>query len=142
MNDITKVLIINAQPERVFKAISDTDELTQWFPDVAYMEPKVNGRVNFKFLKKRADNLIDKDYLMEGKITEFEENKKLSYSWTHPDIPEFPETLVSWLLEPTETGMTQVTVNHTGFDDKKTANMYNEGWSWFTGRLSIFARDK
>ena len=31
--DIEKNIVINASPEVVFKAITDQDELTNWFPD-------------------------------------------------------------------------------------------------------------
>ena len=37
--------------------------------------------------------------------------------------------------------MTKIALTHTGFTDENTMKLYNEGWSWFTGRLSIFARD-
>ena len=84
--------------------------------------------------------MIDRDYHVEGKIMELIPNKKLIHTWMHPDIPEFPETIVTWILE--EIGnMTKITLTHTGFTDENTTKLYNEGWSWFTGRLSIFARD-
>ena len=140
--EIKKELVVKAPPARVYKAIIDPEQLTQWFPDIASLEPKIGGKVSFRFLQSKADNLIDKDYTMEGKVVELEENKKLVYTWKHPDIPDFPQTRVSWVLEETLEGMTKVTITHTGFSDESTMKSYNEGWSWFSGRLSIFATAK
>lgn len=57
MNDLTieREIIIYASIEKVFGAITNADQLTQWFPDVAILEPKEGGDVMFTFLKK---NLI------------------------------------------------------------------------------------
>ena len=37
--EIKKSIVIDASPEVVFKAISDPNELTNWFPDQAILEP-------------------------------------------------------------------------------------------------------
>ena len=66
---------------------------------------------------------------MKGEVVELEENKKLVYTWNHPDNPEIPQTRVSWILEETGEGMTKVTITHTGFSDESTMKPYNEGWS-------------
>ena len=51
MVEIEKTMIINASPEIVFKAITDPDELTNWFPDQAILEPRVGGKMKFSFFK-------------------------------------------------------------------------------------------
>jgi hypothetical protein len=45
---------------------------------------------------------MDRDYIVEGSIIEFIPNKKISYTWQNKDIPEFPETIVSWKREEIE----------------------------------------
>jgi uncharacterized protein YndB with AHSA1/START domain len=42
--EIKKSIVIDATPEVVFKAITDPNELTHWFPDQAILEPKVGGK--------------------------------------------------------------------------------------------------
>jgi uncharacterized protein YndB with AHSA1/START domain len=42
---IEKNIVIYASPEVVFKAITDQEELTNWFPDQAILEPKLGGKV-------------------------------------------------------------------------------------------------
>jgi uncharacterized protein YndB with AHSA1/START domain len=39
--EIGKSNIIDASPKVVFKAITDSDELTKWLPDQAILEPKI-----------------------------------------------------------------------------------------------------
>ena len=38
------VIVIDAAPEVVLKAITDNDELTKWFSGNAILEPKVGDR--------------------------------------------------------------------------------------------------
>jgi uncharacterized protein YndB with AHSA1/START domain len=45
-------------------------------------------------------------------------NKELSYTWKHKDIPDFPETIVSWQLERLDENKTKLSLTHTGFTDK------------------------
>ena len=56
--EIKKELIIKLTPSKVFKAITDPQQLTQWFPDVASIEPRVGGKISFKFSKSDIDNII------------------------------------------------------------------------------------
>ena len=46
---IEKNIVIDASPEVIFKAITDQEELTNWFPDQAIMEAKLGGKVKFLF---------------------------------------------------------------------------------------------
>jgi uncharacterized protein YndB with AHSA1/START domain len=43
--EIKKTIVIDASPEVVFKAITDPNELTNWFPDQAILEPRVGGKM-------------------------------------------------------------------------------------------------
>ena len=108
--EIKKEMTINASPARIYSAITDSKQLTQWFPDMASIEPKVGGKVSFKFLDLDANNQNNKDRILEGKIVELEKNKKLVYTWGHSATPESPLTQVTWILEEIETKKTRVTI--------------------------------
>jgi uncharacterized protein YndB with AHSA1/START domain len=41
---IEKNIVIDASPEVVSKAITNQDELTNWFPDQAILEAKLGGK--------------------------------------------------------------------------------------------------
>jgi uncharacterized protein YndB with AHSA1/START domain len=45
--EIMKTIIIEASTDTVFKAITEQEELTQWFPNQAILEPRVLGKVRF-----------------------------------------------------------------------------------------------
>ncbi len=126
LTEIRKTVVIDSKPETVFKAITDEKELTHWFPDQARLEPKVGGFVQLKFLEDGKEN-----HRVEGRVLEIVPGRKISYSWTNMSDPNFPKTVVTWILEPAGDG-TRVTLTHTGFDPKsKWFDMHSKGWSYF-----------
>jgi uncharacterized protein YndB with AHSA1/START domain len=137
--EIKKGIIINASPEVIFKAITDPNELTNWFPDQAILELKVGGKMKFGFHKnsKRGnqDHGRDKDYFHEGTIIEFIPNKKISYTWEDSYEPDFPRT---WELEEIENNKTNLKLLHTGFKADEKAKQYDEGWSHFLNELAKY----
>src|SRR5436190_18993493 len=94
-----KNIVIDASPEVVFKAITDQEELTNWFPDQAILEAKLGGKVKFSFHKDKEREYREFDFFPEGTIVEFIPNKKVSYTWQEPNTPDFPRTVVTWELE-------------------------------------------
>ncbi len=138
--EIKKEITINASAPRVFKAITDPKQLTKWFPDVESIEPRIGGKISFKFLD---DTGIQNDkQTLEGKIVELEENKKLSYMWGDSETPESPLTRITWILEEIDAKKTRVTITHTGFLDEVSMKPYNEQWDWLTESLNAFAESK
>ena len=136
--EIKKSIVIDASPEVVFKAITDPEELTHWFPDQAILEPKVGGKMRFSFYKNsESDQDHDRtmDYFPEGTIIEFIPNKKIAYTWEHSNIPDFPRTDVTWELERAENDKTTLKLSHTGFKADKTFKEHDEGWSHFLNEL-------
>src|SRR5712692_4274724 len=90
--EIRKSIVIDAPREVVFKAITDPNELTNWFPDNAVFDGRIGGKVRFTFNKERSKEL-DRDYSPEGTVKEFTPNKKVSYTWhlrTHQDFLKPP----------------------------------------------------
>ncbi|MFY9797474.1 MAG: SRPBCC domain-containing protein [Candidatus Nitrosopolaris sp.] len=114
---IKKSIVINASPEVVFKAITDQNELTNWFSDQAILETKVGGKMKFSFYKnsKRGNQECgrDRDYFHEGTISEFVLNKKISYTWEDSYEADFPRTVVTWELEKIENDKTNLKLLHT-----------------------------
>ncbi|WP_316504628.1 SRPBCC family protein [Nitrosopumilus sp.] len=136
--DIKKELVINASTSRVYDAITDMRQLSQWFPDVISIEPKVGGKVVFRS-PNSLSNISD---TIEGKIIKLEKNKKLTYTWFHPDVPNFPLMRVSWNLEQMEKNKTRVMIVHSGFVDDNTVNSYNKRWVRIIEHLDVFAVSK
>jgi uncharacterized protein YndB with AHSA1/START domain len=146
-NEIRKVIMIDAPSNVVFTAISDPAQLTEWFPDAAVLEPEVGGRFVFAFYKSsdRYGKKNDRDAKPEGRVIEFIPNRRLSYSWQHKNVPNFPETVVTWELEPLGKNKTRVTLTHSGFtggEEDKGIKEHNEGWDYFTARLVRYCEGK
>ncbi len=134
--EIRKTIIINALPEVVFNAITSPKELTNWFPDSAIFEGRIGGQVRFSFYKENSTKHS------EGTVKKFAPNKKISYTWQRRDIPEFPETTVTWELEEINLHKTKVELVHSGFtgleEGKLSSKEYDQGWSYFLGRLKDY----
>ena len=139
--EIRKSIIIDASPEVVFNAITDRNELTNWFPDNAIFDGRVGGKVRFTFKKERSKEL-DRDHSAEGTVKEFIPNKKVSYTWQFKDAPEFPETTATWELEETDTNKTRVELVNSGFTGKEEGKLssgsHDQGWTYFLGRLKRY----
>ena len=147
-NEIRKTIEIDASPEVVFKAISGPKELTDWFPDAVILEPKVGGNFKISFYKdsKKPRMKMDRDFINEGKVLEFVQNKKLAYTWQWKDMAGFPETVVTWELEKVSENKTRLTLIHSGFTGKEegpaSVNEHNEGWSFFLNELVSYCKNK
>ena len=132
--EIKKELVIDASPSRVYDAITDIKQLAKWFPDVVSLEPKIGGKIVFQF-QTDSSNISNE---IEGKIIKLEKDKCISYTWSHPDVPDFPLTTVTWYIEKLESNKTKVVIVHSGFVDEKTMSTYNKRWLWITEHLNSF----
>ena len=132
--EIKKELVIDVSPSRVYDAITDIKQLAKWFPDVVSLEPKIGGKIVFQF-QTDSSNISNE---IEGKIIKLEKDKCISYTWSHPDVPDFPLTTVTWYIEKLESNKTKVVIVHSGFVDEKTMSTYNKRWLWITEHLNSF----
>jgi uncharacterized protein YndB with AHSA1/START domain len=128
--EIRKTITIDARPEVVFKALTDERELTQWFPNQAVLEARVGGKMEFRFQRQETGEIDT----MQGKVLEIVPDKKLSYSWKGDLVPDFPDSVVTWTLEPVAGNRTQVTLVHSGLKGK-LAEEHDKGWTYYIGRL-------
>ena len=49
---IKKEIVTNTSIDKVYSDLIDPDLLTQWFPNIATIEPWVGGKVFFRFSKE------------------------------------------------------------------------------------------
>jgi uncharacterized protein YndB with AHSA1/START domain len=141
-NEIKKTIVVDAPPQAVFKALTDEQELTQWFPNQAKMEARVGGSVEFRFIRPDGEN-----HMLYGRVLEMIPDKKLSYTWNFAHRDQVQET-VTWTLEPVDGGSkTKVTLVHAGFQkpsqkDIESGYTYESGWAYFIGRLEELFKKK
>ena len=122
---------IAVPPERVFRAISDAEEIRRRSPelDVFEMDVRVGGRwlleMNCESKPYRGFSRIRHD----GEILELDPPRLLVYTWFanfHHD-PKM-RSIVRWELTPTKSG-THVKLTHSGLASEPEARKdYAGGW--------------
>jgi uncharacterized protein YndB with AHSA1/START domain len=101
-------------PEKVWRALTEPDQLRQWFPTDIEGERKLGAKLLFVFRDDapRAEDmpeLLEHDPEdLEGEYTEFDPPRLLAYTWGDEDL--------RWELEPTEQGC-RLALTHT-FDER------------------------
>jgi uncharacterized protein YndB with AHSA1/START domain len=113
---------IKAPPPEVYRALTRSSALRQWFSDAAQLEARKGGRVYFGW---------NDGYGAMGEVTAVEPDKKIALTWLGKDEPE--STQVQITLRPTPSnGGTVVSVAHAGFGAGKkwadTVKGLETGW--------------
>ena len=120
----------NAPIEKVWKAISDKDQMKQWYFDIAEFKPVVG--FEFRFL----GGTDEKKYLHICKIIEVVVGKKLTYSWRYDGYKGM--SYVTFELFD-EGGKTRLKLTHEGIetfpkDDPNFAKeSFAKGWTYIMG---------
>jgi uncharacterized protein YndB with AHSA1/START domain len=145
--EIRKTIEIDAPIHVVFKALTDRNDLTQWFPDSGTFEARVGGKMHFTFAAGR--NQMDKDHHLDGEVLEIVPDKKLVYTFIpdenyKPDSVGPPSTIVTWNLEEITKNRTKVTLVHSGFTEEMEKHFKDAtaGWNYFAGRLVEYCTKK
>jgi uncharacterized protein YndB with AHSA1/START domain len=136
---ITCEIDIDAPPERVFKAISDAEEVRRRSPGIVYeMDTRVGGRW---WLEMRPPQPYRGLPLIrhEGEILVLDPPRLLVHTWFanfHKDPNH--SSVVRWELSPTKTG-THVRLSHTGLrTEPESAKDYSQGWPGVLQELKTF----
>ena len=136
---------IAAPPERVFKALTDADELSRWFtsPDCPVksweMDARHGGR--YSYWTEAGSIVVNnvREFQCHGEILEYSPPRMLVYTWIanwHDDAA--CQTVVSWVLTPTKKG-THVKVTHSGLANLPVARKdYSGGWPGVVEMLKKF----
>ncbi|WP_336687884.1 SRPBCC domain-containing protein [Chryseobacterium bernardetii] len=129
---ITVQYKINAPVEKVWKALTDKDEMKSWYFDIQDFEPTV-GKV-FNFYEPGGEN----KYHHQGEILDIIPNQKIKHTWSYPDFSD-QKTTVIWELQP-ENGGTLVKLTHEDIDNFKdlgegfSTENFTGGWNSIVGQ--------
>lgn len=134
---------IDAPPDRVFQALIDPHQATQWWRNDAvslegfHLEPKVGGRWGY-----RTDKVVDgvNKFQVHGEVLAYDPPRLLAYTWI-ANLHEDParRTEVRWELTPVSGG-TRVKLTHSGLaQEPKSRSGYSSGWPDLLNRLKKFA---
>ena len=136
---------IAAPPERIFKALTDADQLRRWFTNpecpvkVWEMDARVGGRYHYN--TQQGSIVVNgvREFQCHGEILECDPPRVLVYSWIanwHDDAAS--RTVVRWDLTPTQGG-THVKVTHSGLSALPVARKdYSGGWPGVVAMLKKF----
>ena len=122
----------SAPIDKVWSAITNAEEMKQWYFDLPGFRPEVGYEFTFHGGKPG-----EKQFLHVCKITEVIPGKKLTHSWRYPE--EFDAvSYVTFELTP-EGNQTKVKLTHEGLDkfpqDKNFArHNFEAGWTDIIGR--------
>lgn len=123
----------NAPMQKVWKAITDKDQMKQWYFDLDDFKPEVGFEFQFYGQGSKGEQ-----YLHLCKITEVEENRKLTYSWSYEGYKGM--SYVSFELSE-EGKKTKLRLTHKGLHTFPTENPdfakenFNAGWTELIGTL-------
>lgn len=129
---VIKEILLNAPVSKVWKAITDKNDMKEWLFDLlTEFRLEVGFEFQFKGKGKKGQN-----YLHLCKITEVIPDKKLSYSWKYDKYPG--NSLVTFELfeegEKTKLRLTHEGIESFGTDNPDFAReSFNEGWTYFIG---------
>lgn len=132
--------IYDAPVSRVWKAITDKEEMKQWyFPDLDQFKAEVGN--TFQFTGGKTIK-----YVHLCKVTEVIANKKISYTWRYKDYEG--GSIVTFELFP-EGNKTKLRLTHGGLESFQTSNpdfakeSFANGWGGFVNkRLKEFVEEK
>lgn len=88
---VEREAVLDAEPERVWEALTDESILAEWFADDAEIDPVEGGEVAFEC----------EDGERRGTVRRAEPERELEFTWARPGAGE---SLVSFRLEPLEVG--------------------------------------
>jgi uncharacterized protein YndB with AHSA1/START domain len=123
--------IYNAPVAKVWKAITDNNEMKKWYFDIADFKPEVGFEFEFNGEGKEGEK-----YFHLCKVTEVIPEKKLTYSWRYDGLEG--NSFVTFELSA-EGEKTKLTLTHTGLETFPANNpdfakeSFTKGWNYITG---------
>lgn len=120
----------NAPIDKVWKAITDKDNMKQWYFDLAEFRPEVGFEFQF------TGGTEEHSYLHLCRITEVEPGRKLTYSWRYEGYAG--NSFVTFELFP-EGDKTRLKLTHTGLETFPASNPdlrrenFEAGWTQIIG---------
>lgn len=137
---------IEAPAERVFRALTNSDQLMRWFTDAScpvkswQMDARLGGSYSYATEKGNFEVNGVSEFECRGEIVEFDPQRLLVYTWIanwHLDPQK--KTIVRWELTPSALG-THVRVTHSGLAQESVARKdYSGGWPGVVEKLRQFA---
>jgi uncharacterized protein YndB with AHSA1/START domain len=121
--------IFNAPVARVWKALTDVNQMREWYFDLKEFKPQVG--FDFEFVVEHEGN----SYHHLCRVVEVIPEKKIAYTWRYKDEPG--DSLVTIELSP-DGEKTRLKLTHTGIETFPRTPAYarknfEQGWTTIIG---------
>ena len=117
---ISFVFDLHHSPEKVWRALTDPELLTEWLLPVVALKLEPGAAFTLK-----APPQPGWDGSVNCRFLEIEAHRKLSYAWVVGDI----DTVVTFTLTPTASG-TRLSLNQSGFKPEQRQNFAGARYGW------------
>ena len=123
--------VYNAPIESVWMALTDIQQLRQWYFDIADFKAEVGFEFSF------TGGSEDRKYTHLCKVTAVNPGRTLSYSWKYEGLPG--DSVVTFELFG-EGDKTRVRLTHTGIESMSSngadfmRSSFTEGWTYIIGK--------
>ena len=136
MTEIKQTHTINASPDRVFRALTETGEITRWFASSAESDAKTGGRFKYDY----AFDDASRNHSVDGVYRDLTPGKTVAYSWPAGHAKHPSE--VVFTLAPKDGG-TELTLVHSGWkaDDETSVKEHDMGWGFFLSNLKTYLEE-
>jgi uncharacterized protein YndB with AHSA1/START domain len=145
LDAVVSEIQIAAPPERVFQALTKSDELSRWFssPNCPVKQWTMDARLggHYHYATEKGTVVVNEisEFECSGEILEYDPPRLLAYTWVanwHDQSNQ--ATVVRWQLTP-QAGGTHVKVTHSGLATLPIARKdYSGGWTGVMAMLKTF----
>jgi uncharacterized protein YndB with AHSA1/START domain len=131
-NAISRTLVLDADRETVWQAISSDQGLAGWLAESATVDLRPGGRGVVRFAGG-LERLL--------RVAEVEDGRSIAFDWSPAAMPD-AETRVELRLEDAADGCTRITVSETGFptaDGRGPGRLAAAAWAWEAVLMALAA---
>lgn len=107
--NVTKSVKVNAPVEKVWKALTNKEDMKKWYFDIPDFELKEGNLFNF------YEPGTEGKYHHHCEILEVIPNQKFKHTWSYPDFSK-DKTILKWELQP-DGDSTVVNLTHKGLEN-------------------------
>ena len=140
MKDVIEFsIVVKANAMEVWHALTDSDELENWWGEGVKIEPKVGGQ----FREKWEDDEGNAQ-LATGKILSMKIKKEITFTWREKDWPKEANTKCTFQIEADSAHKSTLTLFHTGWETlpealrKNTYKDFTVGWTYHLKELKAY----
>lgn len=129
MADVLHQVGIQASPEKLYAALTETAGLKSWWSEHSSIEPREGSLASVSFYNNAVT--------FKFRIAELVPNKKIVWA-VEGGPPDWADTKITWSLSENE-GQTMLHLAHRGFTSTEgNFAAVNYNWGWYVTSLKFY----